>query len=103
MSKNAIAGDGAGQPARKAGAAARRAAMQARAVGVRRKPEPASAAAGYPTGKGRKALKGISIYMHPLAKEVLDKIAREQAKTVQDLGLEALNLLFSHYGEKPIA
>jgi hypothetical protein len=41
--------------------------------------------------------------MHPMAKEVLDGIAREQGRTVQDLGLEALNLLFQRYGEKPIA
>jgi hypothetical protein len=57
----------------------------------------------YPIAKGRKALKGIAIYMHPLAKEVLDKIAAGQGRTVQELGLEALNLLFRHYGEKPIA
>ena len=41
--------------------------------------------------------------MHPLAKEQLSRIAREHGRTVQDLGLEALNLLFLHYGEKPIA
>jgi hypothetical protein len=41
--------------------------------------------------------------MHPLAKDVLDRIAREHGRTVQDLGLEALNLLFRRYGEKPIA
>jgi hypothetical protein len=80
----------------------RKSAMRARS-GVQRRPEPAAGSAGYPIGKGRRALKGISIYMHPLAKEVLDKIALEQDRTVQDLGLEALNLLFRHYGEKPIA
>jgi Antitoxin-like ribbon-helix-helix len=83
-------------------AAQRKAAVRARSGVDRRKPEPAAAPA-YPIGKGRKALKGISIYMHPLAKDVLDKIAREQDLTVQELGLEALNLLFRHYGQKPIA
>ena len=84
-------------------AAARKAAITARSGAKRRQPKPALSAEKYPIGKGRKALKGISIYMHPLAKEVLDTIARDQRRTVQDLGLEALNLLFQHYGKKPIA
>ena len=83
--------------------AQRKAAIRARSGVERRKPEPLAPAPAYPNGKSRKALKGISIYMHPLAKDVLDKIAAEQDRTVQDLGLEALNLLFRHYGEKPIA
>lgn len=86
---------------RRGSAAARKAAIQARSGVERRKPD--KAAGTYPIGKGRKAQKGISIYMHPLAKEVLDRIARDQDRTVQDLGLEALNLLFAHYGHKPIA
>lgn len=84
------------------GAAERKAAIRARSGVQRRQPDPV-AAQSFPTGKGRKALKGIAIYMHPLAKDVLDKIARDQRRTVQDLGLEALNLLFVRYGEKPIA
>lgn len=84
-------------------AAARKAAITARSGVKRREPKANTAAETYPIGKGRKALKGISIYMHPLAKEVLDKIAQDQRRTVQDLGLEALNLLFQRYGEKPIA
>lgn len=84
-------------------AAARKAAITARSGVKRRQPKAAALAEKYPIGKGRKALKGISIYMHPLAKEVLDNIARDQKRTVQDLGLEALNLLFQRYGEKPIA
>jgi hypothetical protein len=83
--------------------AARKAAIRARSGIEQRRPEPATGAPKYPIGKGRKALKGISIYMHPLAKDVLDKIAREHRRTVQELGLEALNLLFRRYGEKPIA
>jgi hypothetical protein len=84
-------------------AAERKAALRARSGVERRKAEPAAGPAAYPIGKGRKALKGVAIYMHPLAKEVLDKIAREQGRSLQELGLEALNLLFRHYGEKPIA
>lgn len=83
-------------------AAERKAALRARS-GVERSPPPSSAPAAYPIGKGRKAQKGISIYMHPMAKSVLDGIADEQGKKIQDLGLEALNLLFRHYGKKPIA
>ncbi|MGI9408836.1 MAG: ribbon-helix-helix domain-containing protein [Hyphomicrobiaceae bacterium] len=84
-------------------AAARKAAITARSSTKRPQAKTAPADEQYPIGKGRKALKGISIYMHPLAKDVLDGIAREQGRTVQDLGLEALNLLFQRYGEKPIA
>lgn len=89
--------------ARTSAAALRKAALRARSGVEPRRSEPAAPPAAYPIGRGRKALKGISIYMHPLAKEVLDAIAREQRRTVQELGIEALNLLFRHYGEKPIA
>ena len=92
----------AGRPARSM-AEERRSAIAAKSGVQRRKPNVAKPDEKYPIGKGRKALKGISIYMHPLAKDVLDGIAREQGRTVQDLGLEALNLLFQRYGEKPIA
>jgi hypothetical protein len=84
-------------------AAQRKAAIRARSSIERHKPAPASEPPSYPIGKGRKGLKSMAIYMHPLAKEVLDKIAAQQKRTVQDLGIEALNLLFRHYGEKPIA
>lgn len=84
-------------------AAERKAAIRARSGVETRQRRELAGPAEYPIGKSRKALKGISIYMHPLAKDVLDKIAREQERTVQDLGLEALNLLFRRYGEKPIA
>lgn len=85
----------------RATAGERKAALKARS-GVKL-PPPVSEPASYPIGKGRKQLKGIAIYMHPLAKEALDRIARNERRTVQELGLEALNLLFRHYGEKPIA
>lgn len=83
--------------------AERKARIRARSGVERAKPPAEPRAAAYPIGKDRKALKGIAIYMHPLAKDVLDRIAREHKRTVQDLGLEALNLLFRRYGEKPIA
>jgi hypothetical protein len=102
-SKNAaIAKPGAAAPAATS-SAARKAALRATSGVARKTAEVAKAATDYPLGKNRKALKGISIYMHPLAKEVLGKISREHKRTVQDLGIEALNLLFRHYGEKPIA
>ena len=84
-------------------AAGRKAALRAKSGVKRAQPVPAPEVSTYPIGKGRKHLKGISIYMHPLAKDILDKIAREQGRTVQELGLEALNLLYRNYGEKPIA
>jgi len=85
-------------------AAARKAMLQANSGVERSRPEPVTSdTQAYPIGKGRKHLKGISIFMHPIAKETLDRISSEHGKTVQDLGLEALNLLFRHYGEKPVA
>ena len=84
-------------------AAQRKAAIRAHSGVARTNPARQPGAEIYPIGKGRKALKGISIYMHPLAKDVLDRIARDQQRSVQELGLQALNLLFLHYGEKPIA
>lgn len=84
-------------------AAQRKAAIRAQSGVAVKKPPAAAEPEVYPIGKARKTLKGISIYMHPLAKDTLDRIAREHDRSVQDLGLEALNLLFVHYGEKPIA
>lgn len=86
----------------RASAAERKAGLRARS-GVPRKGVEAAIVTEYPIGKSRKSLKGIAIYMHPLAKDVLTRIAREQGRSVQELGLEALNLLFRHYGERPIA
>jgi hypothetical protein len=68
---------------------------------ARRKPEPEPAPV--PLGKGRQGLRPVAIYMNPVAKEVLIRIAEAHDKTIQELGLEALNLLFEHYDEKPVA
>ena len=92
------------KPAKRSAAAAdRKAAISARSGVKRSLPKTTLPLERYPIGKDRKQRKGIAVYMHPLAKDVLDKIARENGRTVQDLGIEALNLLFVRYGEKPIA
>lgn len=85
------------------GTAARRRAALLQSSGVAADVERPVAVAGEPLGKGRKGKKGIAIYMSPAAKEVLDRIAHEQRRSVQDLGLEALNLLFRKYRQKPVA
>jgi hypothetical protein len=71
--------------------------------GVKRAPVAEAAAEAVVADKGRKGRKAIAIYMQPLAKEQLVRIAHEHGKTIQDLGIEALNLLFRHYDQKPIA
>lgn len=80
-------------------AAARRQAMAAASGIVRKRPKVPEP----PIEKGRRGRRGVVVYLHPLAKEALSKIAHEHRKTIQDLGVEAINLLFSSYGEKPIA
>ena len=49
--------------------------------------------------KNRKERKGVTIYMDPAQKELLDQIGRQHAMTLQDLGLEAFELLFEKYGK----
>lgn len=84
-------------------AARRRAAMQLSSGVVAERERTPASAAGEPLGRGRTGKKGIAIYMSPAAKEVLDRIAHEQRRSVQDLGIEALNLLFRKYRQKPVA
>ena len=77
---------------------------QLRAVsGVKRNPAPEQKDATVVIEKGRKGRKAVAIYMQPLAKQQLDQIAHEHGKSIQALGIEALNLLFRHYDLKPIA
>lgn len=64
---------------------------------------PAAQPQTVPVGRGRKGKKGIAIYMTPMAKEVLEKIARKHKLSVQQLGIEAINLLFRKYDEMPVA
>jgi hypothetical protein len=79
-------------------AATRKQAMAAVSGVKREKPRPGEPA----SGKGRKARRGVVVYLHPLAKDLLKRIAHEHRKTIQDLGVEAFNRLFLAYGEKPI-
>ena len=51
--------------------------------------------------KNRKERKGVTVYMDPPQKELLDQIGRQHAMTLQDLGLEAFELLFKKYGKAP--
>ena len=53
-------------------------------------------------GKGREGLKGVVIYLNDAAKEQLARLSIAQRRTMQDLGVEAINLLFRRYREKPI-
>jgi len=54
-------------------------------------------------GRGREGLKGVVIYLNEPAKAQLSKLAIDEHKTVQELGVEAINLLFRSYRQKPIA
>lgn len=47
--------------------------------------------------KDRKQRKGVTVYLEPSDKERLDRIAGQQSKTLQDLGLEAFALLFEKH------
>ncbi len=55
------------------------------------------------TAKGRKGRKGVVIYLSPEAKEQLARLAHEQRKSVQAIGIDAFNLLFESNRLKPIA
>jgi hypothetical protein len=80
-------------------ATTRKAALLA-ASGVSR---PAMGATPDDIGRGRRGRKGVVVYLNPVAKDLLADLGRRQRKTIQDLGIEAVNLLFKQYGEKPIA
>ena len=93
-------------PARQSQAAApkrRREAIQAASGKTRTRVKPEAVPDPVPLGKGRQGLKPVAIYMNPAAKAILIKIAEDHDKTIQELGLQALNLLFEHYDEKPVA
>lgn len=71
--------------------------------GVKREPAPPEAAPAIVADNGRKGRRSIAVYMQPIAKAQLDRIAHEHKKSIQALGIEAINLLFRHYDQKPIA
>lgn len=79
-----------------------RTALQAKS-GVRRKSDPPLLPETMVLpGKGRESLKGVVIYLNEAAKDQLARLSIDQRRTVQDLGVEAINLLFRRYREKPI-
>ena len=82
-----------------AAAAARRKQAMAAVSGIKRGKPPLAEAV---LARGRRARRGVVIYLNPMAKDLLKRIAHEQRKTIQDLGVEAFNHLFLDYGEKPI-
>lgn len=84
-------------------ASTREAAIRSRSSVKRRISQKGNEAGKPKIGRGREGKKSMSIYMHPLAKELLKQIAKDQNTTVQALGIEALNLLFRKYDHKPIA
>ena len=53
--------------------------------------------------KNRKGKRSIAIYMDQIVKDELDSIALRERRSIQDLGLEAINLLLARYGGKAIA
>ena len=70
---------------------------------VRRSPQGKGQGRRAKPGKGRKGKKTITIFLHPLAKSLIDGIAYQTGASVQDLGIEAINLLLIAYERKPIA
>lgn len=83
--------------------ATRKAAMKAQSGVKAEREADATLAEAYPIGRGRQSKKAVVIYLHPLAKDQLDRIARAHHLTRQELGEEAFNLLFRSYQQKPIA
>ncbi|MBS0241532.1 MAG: hypothetical protein JSS20_05095 [Proteobacteria bacterium] len=55
------------------------------------------------SAKERSSLKGVVIYLDEEARKQLHRLAIDQGRTTQDLGVEAVNLLFELYGIAAIA
>ena len=49
--------------------------------------------------RSRKQRKGVTFYLEPEQKKVVDQIAAQHAITLQDLVLEAFELLFAKYAK----
>jgi hypothetical protein len=80
-----------------------KAALQSQS-GIRRRPTTAMLPETMVVpGRGREGLKGVVIYLNEAAKTQLSKLAIDERKTVQELGVEAINLLFRSHRQKPIA
>lgn len=91
------------ESAQKAANAELKAALQAKSGIERRPPKGEEDEQPAAIGKGRKGRKAVVVYLHPAAKDLIESISHTHKRTVQDLGIEAMNLLFRSYGEKPIA
>lgn len=55
------------------------------------------------SAKERETLRGVVIYLDDEARKQLARLAIDQGRTTQDLGVEAVNLLFELYGLGAIA
>jgi hypothetical protein len=48
-------------------------------------------------------MRGVVVYLTPVAKETLVRISERERRSLNELTLEAINMLFVSRGEKPIA
>ncbi len=55
------------------------------------------------SAKERTQLSGVVIYIDVEARKQLARLAIDEDRTIQDLGVEAINLLFQLYEVRPIA
>lgn len=55
------------------------------------------------SAKERTQLSGVVIYLDVEARKQLARLAIDEERTIQDLGAEAINLLFQLYEVRPIA
>lgn len=108
---------GAAKPAmapgkRKAGAAAEKARAEAKELKAalaeasgdgRRRGKSKDPRAQPLSAKDRADLNGVVIYLHDAAKKQFARLAIDEGRTSQELGVEAINLLFKLYGVRAIA
>lgn len=90
----------ASPPPRKRAQRKRSGAASSAAIGLVSGSEVIARAPAGPS-RNRKERKGVTVYMDPAQKERLDQIAGRQSMTLQDLGLEAFELLFDKYAKTP--
>ena len=88
----------ASQAPRKRAQRARSGAASSAAIGMVSGSEFAPRAPVAPS-RSRKQRKGVTVYLEPAQKKVLDQIAAQHVITLQDLGLEAFELLFAKYAK----
>lgn len=78
-------------------------AALARAAGHAAPPERGRPPARKLSAKERQSLRGLVVYLDEDARKQLARLAIDQGRTTQDLGVEAVNLLFQFYGVAGIA